>query len=171
MPRQPDKFDKRDRRVEDALIAHDKRIKAELAAALAAANKTKKQKPPDDRNIVRSEQPVWCADEKQANYMHDNPNEDGYMRPYIAWRYCLRQLGVSGTDIIAVPWPNDVNNERAYPLLNCERHGHDIWMHQAQPDVTPQLPSTVTPGHLNFMFSKMVSPTIISAGNLSSRLM
>lgn len=156
---------KYDRRIEDALIADDKRIKAEAAAAKALEDAKKIQKPPDDRNIVRSEQPVWVEDEKQANYMHDNRNEDGYLRPYLAWRYMLRQLGVSGTDIIADPWPNDVDNERAYPLLNCERHGHDIWMHQAQPNVTPQLPSTVTPGHLNFMYSKMVRSSTLPLHN------
>ena len=156
MPRQPDKFDKRDRRIEDALIADDKRIREELARLAALEKAKKKQKPPDDRNIVRSERPVWCEDESQANWRHDNPNEDGYLRPYLAWRYCLKQLGVDGKNIIAEPWPNDVDNERSYPLLNCERHGHEIWMHQAQPNVTPQLPSTVTPGHLNFMYSKMV---------------
>jgi hypothetical protein len=152
MPKELSKFD---RRIEDALLAEDKRIKAEAAAQKALEDAKKIQKPPDDRNIVWSEQPVWVEDEKLANYMHDNRNEDGFLRPYLAWRYMLRQLGVTGTDIVAVPWPNDVDNERAYPLLNCERHGHGIWMHQTQPNVTPQLPSTVTPGHLNFMFSKM----------------
>ncbi|KAG0587908.1 hypothetical protein KC19_2G200200 [Ceratodon purpureus] len=151
MPRQPDDFDKKDRRVEDALIADDKRIKAEEAAKRALLNAKKKPKPSDDRNIVRSEQPRWVEDEAEANFLHDNPIEDGAVRPYIAWRYALKQLGRS--DIRAEPVPD---NERAYPLLNVERHGHDMWMHQAQPNVTPQLPSTVTPGHLNFMYSKMV---------------
>jgi hypothetical protein len=162
MPRQPDKFDKKDRRVEDALIADDKRIKEEIARLAALEKAKKKQKPPDDRNIVRSEQAAWCEDESQVNWFHDNLYEDGNLRPYLRWRYCLKQLGVTGKDVIAVPWPNDVDNERAYPLLNCERHGHDIWMHQVQDNVIPQLPSTVTPGHLNFMYSKMVSdlPTL-----------
>lgn len=167
----PKELSKYDRRIEDALIADDKRIKAEEAAKKALENAKKIQKPPDDRNVVRSEQPVWVEDEKQANYMHDNRNEDGFLRPYLAWRYMLRQLGVSGTDIVAVPWPNDVDNERAYPLLNCERHGHDIWMHQAQPDVTPQLPSTVTPGHLNFMFSKMVTHIINTSDTCTRSLL
>lgn len=151
MPRQPDDFDKKDRRVEDALIADDKRIKEEEAAKEALKNVAKIPKPSDDRNIVRSEQPLWVEDPAQAHYMHDNRNEDGIVRPYIAWRYALQQLGRS--DIRAEPEPD---NERAYPLLNCERHGHDIWMHQSQPNVTPQLPSTVTPGFGIFMYSKMV---------------
>ena len=152
MPKQPDNFDKKDRCVEDELVADDKRIKAEEAAERALLKVKKKQKPSDDRNIVRSEQPVWVEDDTAVNYMHNNSIEDGKVRPYIAWRYALKQLGRS--DIRAEPKPD---NERSYPLLNVERHGHDMWMHQAQPNVAPQLPSTVTPGHLNFMFSKMVS--------------
>lgn len=140
-----------DRRIEDALIADDKRIRAAEAAKKALQNANKIQKPADDRNIVWSEQPVWVEDDSQAHYMHDDRNLDGALRPYLAWSYAVKQLGRS--DARAEPEPE---NERAYPLLNCERHGKEIWMHQAQHDVTPQSPSTVTPAFGNFMFSKMV---------------
>ena len=155
MPKKHDDFDRMDWRVEDALIADDKRIKAEEAAKLALLNAHKVQKPSNDRNIVRSEQPVWVEDRAQAHYMLENSQEDGTLRPYLAWRYTLKQLGRTDVqrDIRAEPEPD---NERSYPLLNPERHGHEIWMHQAQPNVTPQLPSTVTPAFGNFMFSKMV---------------
>ncbi|XP_024392545.1 uncharacterized protein [Physcomitrium patens] len=145
-------FDKYNQRIEDALVANDKRIKKEEEARKALKNAKVVTKPPDDSNVVRSEQPVRVEDAKLANYMHDDRNKDGYVRPYIAWRYLLKQIGLSVTDIVADPRPE---NERAYPLLNCERHGHDIWKHQTQHNVTHQSPSTVTPGHLNFMYSKM----------------
>lgn len=153
-------FDKYNQRIEDALVANDKRIKKEEEARKALKNAKVVTKPPDDSNVVRSEQPVRVEDAKLANYMHDDRNKDGYVRPYIAWRYLLKQIGLSVTDIVADPRPE---NERAYPLLNCERHGHDIWKHQTQHNVTHQSPSTVTPGHLNFMYSKMVRGTVYSS--------
>lgn len=145
-----------DRRVNEALCADDERIRLEELAKKLAEDAKKKRANPDDgeRKVVRSEQPLY--DETNTNYMHDNPDQDGYLRPYLAWRYALKQLGTDSSTVIADPRPY---NERAYPLLNCELHGHQIWMHQAQPDVTPQKSTTVTPAFGNFMYSKMVSET------------
>lgn len=145
-----------DRRVEEALRADDERIwLEELAKRLAEDAKKKGCNPyEDERKVVHSEQPFY--DETNTNYMHDSPYQDGYLRPYLAWRYALKQLGTNSSTVIVDPRPY---NERAYPLLNCELHGHEIWMHQAQPDVTPQKSTTVTPAFGNFMYSKMVSKT------------
>lgn len=160
MPKQLSAYEKR---IEAALAAEDKRIKEEeLAKKLIGADGKKKRNNDEYRKGVRSEQPL--EDETNTNYMHDDPQDDGYLRPYLAWRYCLKQLGNSeATGIIADPKPD---NERAYPLLNCELHGHQIWMHQAQGNVVPQKSTTVTQAFGNFMYSKMVCRSLLQTKHL-----
>jgi hypothetical protein len=147
-----------EQRIEDALVAEDKRLKeeeelqkSEEEMKKGGGKKKRLLKGEEEKKGVRSEQPL--EDETNQPYMHEDPEEDGVLRPYLAWRYAIKQTNNEGK-VRYLPAPD---NERAYPLLNCELHGRHIWLHQAQGHVTPQASTTVTQAFGNFMYSKMVN--------------
>lgn len=82
-----------DRRVNEALCADDERIRLEELAKKLAEDAKKKRANPDEgeRKVVRSEQPLY--DETNTNYMHDNPDRDGYLRPVSRMALCVEAIG------------------------------------------------------------------------------
>ncbi len=158
-----------EQRIEDALVAEDKRLKEEEELKKSedemkkgGGKKKRLLKGEEEKKGVRSEQPL--EDETNQPYMHEDPEEDGVLRPYLAWRYAIKQTNNEGK-VRYLPAPD---NERAYPLLNCELHGRHIWLHQAQGHVKPQASTTVTQAFGNFMYSKMVN-FLFSSASLALR--
>lgn len=159
-----------EQRIEDALVAEDKRLKeeeelkkSEEEMKKGGGKKKRLLKGEEEKKGVRSEQPL--EDETNQLYMHEDPEEDGVLRPYLAWRYAIKQTNNEGK-VRYLPAPD---NERAYPLLNCELHGRNIWLHQAQGHVKPQASTTVTQAFGNFMYSKMVNFFLFSSASLALR--